>query len=67
MKATLEALHKAGVNFSVYDKVRIEPTDARWAPVKGGGLQSTEVAFLPLTQRPWVQFSAFPKIYFEVA
>ena len=25
------------------------------------------VAFLPLTQRPWVQFSAFPKIYFEVA
>ena len=31
MKAALEALHKAGVNFSVYDKVRIEPTDARLA------------------------------------
>ena len=29
MKATLESLHKAGVNFSVYDKVRIEPTDSR--------------------------------------
>ena len=30
MKATLESLHKAGVNFSVFDKVRIEPTDARF-------------------------------------
>ena len=30
MKATLESLHKAGVNFSVFDNVRIEPTDARY-------------------------------------
>ena len=31
------------------------------------GLQSTEVAFLLLTQRPQVQFSVFPKIYLNVA
>jgi hypothetical protein len=30
MKATLESLHKAGVNFKVFDNVRIEPTDARY-------------------------------------
>ena len=35
--------------------------------LREGGLQSTEVAFLPLTQRPWVHFLAFPKIYFGVA
>ena len=32
-----------------------------------GGLHSTEVAFLLLTQRPWVRFSAFPKIHFAVS
>ena len=30
------------------------------------GLHSTEVAFLPLTQRPWVPILAFPKIYYHV-
>ena len=28
-----------------------------------GGLDSTEVALLLLTQKPWVWFSAYPKIY----
>lgn len=28
MKATLDSLVKAGVNFKVYDDVRVEPTDA---------------------------------------
>ena len=32
-----------------------------------GGLHSTEVAFLLLTQQPWVRFSAFPKINFAVS
>ena len=31
-----------------------------------GGLHSTEVAFLLLTQQPQVRFSAFLKIYFDV-
>ena len=31
------------------------------------GTQSTEVAFLPLTQQPWAQFSVFPNIYFDFA
>ena len=31
------------------------------------GLQSTEVAFLLLSQQPWVQFLAFPKISFNAA
>ena len=34
---------------------------------QGWGLHSTEVAFLLLTQQPWVWFSAFQKIYFDVA
>lgn len=29
MKATVDALTKAGVNFTVYDDVRVEPTDER--------------------------------------
>lgn len=29
LKATVEALTKAGVNFEVFDKVRVEPTDGR--------------------------------------
>ena len=36
----------------------------------GGGrrwVHSTEVALWLLTQRPWVQFSAFPKTSFDVA
>ena len=33
----------------------------------GGGLYSTEVAFLLLTQWPWIRYSAFTKIYFDVA
>ena len=32
-----------------------------------GGLHCSEVAFLLLTQQAQVQFSAFPKIYFDVA
>ena len=28
MKVTLESLTKAGVNFKVYDDVRVEPTDS---------------------------------------
>ena len=35
--------------------------------VMKGGLHSTQVAFLLLTQQPRVQFLAFPKIYFDVA
>jgi hypothetical protein len=34
MKSTLESLHKAGVNFSVFDNVRIEPTDHRSVSLK---------------------------------
>jgi len=30
MKTTLESLTKAGVNYSVFDNVRIEPTDSRF-------------------------------------
>ena len=29
----------------------------------GGGLHSREVAYLLLTQQPWVQFLAFPRIF----
>ena len=44
----------------------------RWVENKnllrgGGGLRSTEVAFLLLTQRPWDQFSAFLNICIDVA
>ena len=36
-------------------------------PPRGRGqLHSKEVAFLLLTQQPWVWFSVFPKIYFDV-
>ena len=31
--------------------------------IGGGGLHRTEVAFLLLTQRPWVLFSALPSIF----
>jgi hypothetical protein len=34
MKTTVESLTKAGVNFSVYDDVRVEPTDARYTMQK---------------------------------
>jgi hypothetical protein len=30
MKAVLDSLHKSGLNFSVYDDVRVEPTDVRY-------------------------------------
>ena len=29
----------------------------------GGGLQNTEVAYLLLTQQPWVRYSVFPRIF----
>ena len=32
-----------------------------------GGLYNTEVAFLLLTQKPQVRFSAFPKLYLDIA
>ena len=32
----------------------------------GGGRHSTGVAFAILTQQPWVQFSAFPRIFLDV-
>ena len=30
VQAAIESLEKNGVNYELYDKVRIEPTDARW-------------------------------------
>ncbi len=33
-KVALESLKKEGVNFEVYDKVRVEPTDRRWEEKK---------------------------------
>ena len=43
------------------------PNDKPSKNCLGGGLHTTDVAFLLLTQWPWVQFSAFPKHYFDVA
>ena len=30
VQAAIDSLEKNGVNYELYDKVRIEPTDARW-------------------------------------
>jgi hydroxyacid-oxoacid transhydrogenase len=29
MRATIESLHKSGINFKVFDQVRVEPNDQR--------------------------------------
>ena len=29
MQATLDSLHKSGINYKLYDAVRVEPTDKR--------------------------------------
>lgn len=46
MKATLESLTKAGVNFSVYDDVRIEPTDVSFKHAAEFAKQQKFDAFL---------------------
>ena len=46
MKVTLESLTKAGVNFKVYDDVRVEPTDASFIAASNFAKEHKFDAFL---------------------